>query len=984
MRKVILISLLLLTINVGAQKENIVPPSPQARLIENYYEKYFTSEISSSGTERIDVPLWNITVPGLQIPIALSYTTGGIRYKQEDGDVGVGWNLTPNLRVSRTVIGRPDEELKRVANITATLNSYMYNPLQHERYLTQFAQNIAGNVYGSSDYSDAGADIFSFSTLTQSGHFIFPNPNDFTKVEILEKLNLIINPVFSGALLIGFKIIDENGYTYNFGGISLPYLVETAYLGQSMSGVATGWAIRSIDIPNYDSVDFTYTGYTDNDTIHPENKSVTVSDSYNDNSGFSSTFVPSSVSYNLEQHITSSPNYRTFYVTQIKSRNQIVDFSRNGRVLSSMSVLDRITNTKVKNIAFSYTGMAKNPHYFLDEVSFDDQKYQFSYYTTADLGLSSEFQSDHFTSDLWGYYHYFQYQQFNIQNSPYLHSELGDIRYIFSANNFSNPDQTLRTLLGTSHFKNSSNNSYAHLFSLKKMTLPTKGYVSYEYEPNQYLQNGTTMIGAGSRIQKITAYDKVGNTIIKTYTYGYDENKMGIPSYYLSPYDYTSEQLIRIKRYKINNGDVIPYSQYYSNHLIHTFSPNIIGDFSLSQDFMVEYPQINENIIGPYETYYGRTTYEFEIEQPKIFEQNYADFSPHDYKMRFALNAIGYQFGFKTDLKSKKYYDITNDIVKEENYTYGFTADPKLIEGGIKLKQSMIADYENIYGINTDFPDYYEIDRPRTFSYQTFSFYTGRKLLMNKTIKEYFRNGYFFEFETSHSYSYNSKNQLSSDVFTNSKGETVKTEYKYPNDLIGQKPLMQELVNKNKIAEPVITNTYINNNLTSQSETEYAYQTPSYFILPSFVYGKKGSTAISAQDKRVTYNNYDNLGNLTQYTPESGIPVTIIWGYNKTQPIAKIENAAYSEVSNYVSNLQTLSDTGTESGLIQALNNLRTALPNAMVTTYTHIPLVGVSTITDPKGDIIAYKYDSYGRLELVKDKNGNILSENQYHYQTY
>jgi YD repeat-containing protein len=78
-----------------------------------------------------------------------------------------------------------------------------------------------------------------------------------------------------------------------------------------------------------------------------------------------------------------------------------------------------------------------------------------------------------------------------------------------------------------------------------------------------------------------------------------------------------------------------------------------------------------------------------------------------------------------------------------------------------------------------------------------------------------------------------------------------------------------------------------------------------------------------------------------------------------------------------------LSDSGTEANLIIALNALRTnvSLANAMITTYTYKPLIGVSTITDPKGDKMSYEYDTLNRLKWVKDKAGNILSENQYHY---
>jgi YD repeat-containing protein len=54
-----------------------------------------------------------------------------------------------------------------------------------------------------------------------------------------------------------------------------------------------------------------------------------------------------------------------------------------------------------------------------------------------------------------------------------------------------------------------------------------------------------------------------------------------------------------------------------------------------------------------------------------------------------------------------------------------------------------------------------------------------------------------------------------------------------------------------------------------------------------------------------------------------------------------------------------------------------------MITTYTYKPLIGISTVTDPKGDTQTYIYDDFNRLKEVRDKDNNILSENQYHYRT-
>ena len=63
------------------------------------------------------------------------------------------------------------------------------------------------------------------------------------------------------------------------------------------------------------------------------------------------------------------------------------------------------------------------------------------------------------------------------------------------------------------------------------------------------------------------------------------------------------------------------------------------------------------------------------------------------------------------------------------------------------------------------------------------------------------------------------------------------------------------------------------------------------------------------------------------------------------------------------------------------MNALRTSFPNAFIKTYTYDPLVGVTSITDPKGDTVYYTYDGLGRLQYVKDAQGKLLTDYQYHY---
>lgn len=235
-------------------------------------------------------------------------------------------------------------------------------------------------------------------------------------------------------------------------------------------------------------------------------------------------------------------------------------------------------------------------------------------------------------------------------------------------------------------------------------------------------------------------------------------------------------------------------------------------------------------------------------------------------------------------------------------------------------------------------------------------------------------------------YQHNSPNhlQLTSQITTTSTGGELITNYQYPPDINGN-PLMQALTSQNRISTPVTTEVLRKQDGSEKqisfTETRYAQDaSTANLILPKYIYTKKGESVL---EKKITYDSYDNKGNLLQYTLESGIPVSIIWGYNQQHPIAKIEGASYSEIESYVINLQNLSNNSDEQGLLSAYTSLRNKLPLAMITTYTYLPLIGVSTITPPNGLTEYYTYDDAGRLKEIKNQDGQLLKSYEYHYRS-
>ena len=73
---------------------------------------------------------------------------------------------------------------------------------------------------------------------------------------------------------------------------------------------------------------------------------------------------------------------------------------------------------------------------------------------------------------------------------------------------------------------------------------------------------------------------------------------------------------------------------------------------------------------------------------------------------------------------------------------------------------------------------------------------------------------------------------------------------------------------------------------------------------------------------------------------------------------------------------------GSEKGTVY-FDDIRFHPSDAQMTTYTHEPLFGVTSISNENNQPIYYIYDPFGRLEYIKDFEGNILKKNDYHYRT-
>jgi hypothetical protein len=295
--------------------------------------------------------------------------------------------------------------------------------------------------------------------------------------------------------------------------------------------------------------------------------------------------------------------------------------------------------------------------------------------------------------------------------------------------------------------------------------------------------------------------------------------------------------------------------------------------------------------------------------------------------------------------------------------------------------------------------------------------------------------------ETVYEYGNTRLNQPTLTTFSDSRDREVASINQYPHDLTGTELGSDVLLQEHMDGMPLRQISMLENVPTSKTEVFYAISSDGKPVVNAFISYADGNTLSSK-----THQEYDDQANLKHSTPVyledengealvTGVPVSYLWGYNKTLPVAKVENSPNASDVFYMSfeegNGNSAIDdskTGHKSktdgfnGLISGLANgiytlsywqksgvdwipyeqavsvttgsyvidipttvqvddIRFYPASALMTTYTYDPGVGMTSMTDPNNRAVYYEYDKHNRLAFIRDARRNVVKAYTYRF---
>lgn len=906
-----------------------MPASPTASAL-NAVEN--TNVNNATGVPSISIPLYSFELDGVSVPISLSYDATGVKVNQMATSVGLNWSLIAGGQVSRTVRAKPDEREGWFDPDHRPLtqdwyNSYDPNDAQpwqaamRGTYVEHFEDGFARN-------NDHMPDQFNYTCLGYSGSFIYTFDSDVVK----EKEDGLIIGGW-GSPNANFEIKDLNGNTYDFlysDSEKSNNIIFNSVNGDPPENVinwegsdsyvpVTAWKLSDITTKNGKVIHFDYIDKQKTYRLNGVESHISLGGSC-----AGGPPVESIATTNIDY------NYNTRLISRIWSTDGIIEVNfiytdETGlantvwdKKLTSIVISNSVT-AKVKEFRFTYGRYNNDRRLKLKSV------YEVSYDTSGNPVEKPPYVFTYFgdnSGNGWmPYKDSYEQDFFGYYNNASDPISLVPSRTGIlpaSAQQFHNQHSGDRTLNATA-IKNGV---------LTDIQYPTGGSTHFEYEPNAI---GDRYCG-GLRVKSV-------------------ENRDGGESFNKRTYEYADLVGVDLEEdfghtVKTESSTTSYYSSFVSTP----------GQVNYGYKTGYFYGKVTVYTVAGTESH--KEEFVYEPDPNSLHRNDYVLASSTLFKGAMPIKLVEYTNGLVGTPQYMSWLALgeMDCYINDSNLlSLGYTALAKRIEyrGNYAFLPTRIA--------TTDFLKQGSGTKPvTTLQYIA---YDGETLLKTQEI-------------TDTRYKRGSNGTLTLDDMD---GEVLTTNYQYPfiPDDAGfpydfpKGLLIKKEVSSNKGTAPIIFGQAMEYDMNGNIKRNYQYNK-----------GTVGNTSPLEylEDYELMTTFLFSNGKPVEVTATNGVTTSYIWAYKGQLPVAKIEGRSRQGI-----NSTTLSDieNATYSNLQTRLTALRADpyLAGAMITTYTHEPLNGVKTITDPKGDFITYHYDALGRLEYVKDKDGNRLTENEYKY---
>ncbi|NQX38381.1 hypothetical protein SAMN05421820_101399 [Pedobacter steynii] len=216
-----------------------------------------------TGIPNISIPLYEINIKGVTIPIVLNYQSGGIKVDQEATWVGLGWTLDYGGQISRKVRGTPDEEKFMVPKSSGeSVASYLSLPPPADNAAVVLrTDNIRSAKFGGKDYMP---DEFYYSAVGSSGKMMFSQ--ELGKFITFPKEDIAITslddqkvPTINSLYTINMKL--PNGLSVDFGDGT--YVSQNKLMGGG--SIINSWPIKKVANNYSEEVNYSYQAFRHDD-----------------------------------------------------------------------------------------------------------------------------------------------------------------------------------------------------------------------------------------------------------------------------------------------------------------------------------------------------------------------------------------------------------------------------------------------------------------------------------------------------------------------------------------------------------------------------------------------------------------------------------------------------------------------------------------------------------------------------------------------